>query len=198
LTLAAEEHSGYVVARDTAGIEEDVDTGAELLRTAVGAEDIVERRGRIFTVRLVAVGICAVLQEPLNRYGLDGLARGEDDREIAVPLRVYVRAVGEKELHHGDAMTEQRGAHQWTVIALMLVGPVFDHPPRYCQPFGSGRLPGHATFGYPSERAVFGVAQRSAMQRWVARHKTLHSFDVVAVDGLLEFADLFRGIPRDP
>src|ERR1700726_2675788 len=77
-------------------------------------------------------------------------------------------------------------------MALMHVRSVLDHPLGDGQSLRPGRLPGNATFRHPGERTVFGIAQRSTMERWVARHKSFHLFEVVGVDGLLEFADFLE------
>ncbi len=48
--------------------------------------------------------------------------------------------------------------------------------------------------GYPRERAVFVVAQRSAVQRWVAGHESLDALQVVGIDGVLELTELLERI----
>ena len=68
-----------------------------------------------------------------------------------------------------------------------------DHPFRHRQSHRTWRLPGNAAFGNPRERPIFSVAQRSSVQRRVARHHRLDTNDVVGVDSLLELADLLEG-----
>ena len=43
----------------------------------------------------------------------------------------------------------------------------------------AGRLPRHAAFGDPRERAVLAVAERSAVEFRIARHQGLDALEVV-------------------
>src|ERR1700681_2598439 len=97
-------HRWDIIFSDAAGVEQDIDAGTELRRTAIRANDIVERGAWILAIGFVAIWMCAMVQEPLDGRRLDRFAGREDDREIAVPLRVYVGAVGDQKLHHRNAM----------------------------------------------------------------------------------------------
>src|SRR5437899_8297116 len=102
--------------------------------------------------------------------------------------------MSQEEFHHRNAMTKERSTHQRPVASLMHVRSVFEHPLRDGQPLCTWRLPWDATFGDPGERAVFVIAERSAMQRRIMRHEGFDARGVVGIDGLLELSDHFERI----
>jgi hypothetical protein len=135
------------------------------------------------------VGVRAVVEQPFQGPGRQALAGGADDGVVPAPEGVHVGAVGDEQLHHGDAHVGQRRPHEWPVAALMHVGPVLDHPPRHREPRFTGGHPRHAAFGDPRQRPILAVTQRRAMELRVASHHLLDPLEVVRVDRLLELPD---------
>ena len=101
---AAEERqdAGNVVARAGSGGQEDLDAGGEALGVArVSLDDVVEGGAGIFGV--AAVGVGAVIEEPLERFRFEILARSEENGEPAPAQPVDVGAVTDQKLHHRNA-----------------------------------------------------------------------------------------------
>src|SRR5580693_2006057 len=89
-------------------------------------------------------------------------------------------------------MTEQCSSHQWAIATLVYVGTVIDHPLCDRESCRTRRLPWHAAFGNPGQRAVLVVAKRSAVQGRVTSHESLDALEIVGVDGVLEVAELLE------
>jgi hypothetical protein len=122
-----------------AGFEKEVDAEGEFRGARVRADEVIERRSS--PVRLGAVRVCPVVQEPLEGDRIHRLASREEDRKIAVPLGVHVRAARNKKLHHCDAVAVERSPHQRPVAALVHVRSILDHPLRH----GPSRSRNHIT-----------------------------------------------------
>ena len=179
------QHRRHVVLRRATCLDEKVHALPELRRTAIRADNVVQCAAGVLADLARAVGIRSVLQQPLDGRRLHRFAWCKNNWEVSVPLGVHIRSVGHKQLHHGDAKSHQRGAHQRAVTALMNVRAVRDHPLRHREPGGARRLPRYAAFRDPRERTIFVVAKRSAMQRGIARHQVFNFRQVVRINGQL-------------
>ncbi len=98
-----------VVARDAAGIEQQIDAHSKLGRTNIGSDEVIESGDAPSGLRTVR--ICAVIEQPLKSEGRYCFTGGEEDWKVAIPFGVDIGAVGDKELHHGDALAVKRCAH---------------------------------------------------------------------------------------
>jgi hypothetical protein len=130
-----------------------------------------------------------MLEQPFQGPGRKGLAGSADDGVVPIPQGVHVGAVGDQQLHHGNAHVGQRCTHERPVAPLMHVGPVLDHPPCHRESCFAGCLTRHAAFSNPRQRPILAIAERGAMKLRVAGHHLLDPFEVIRVDGLLELPD---------
>lgn len=133
-----------------------------------------------------------MIQPPLQCTRLKRLTWRENNRIISVPFRIHICPVGGQQLLPRNPRAHQRGTHQRPVAALAHIRSVVDHPLGHCQPRRSRRLPRYPALGDPSERAVFLVAKRSAMQLGILRHQGFHETKIVRVDGQLQFGCFMR------
>ena len=175
------EDSGNIVARARAVLEEQVNASFQAGGGArIGPDEVVQ------SVADGGVGVRAVIEQPFKGGRIHALAWGKDDGEARVPQRVDVRAVGEEEVHHRDAIFVESGAHEGSVATLVDVRSVLDHPSGDGQAGWCGRLKRDAAFRGPGEGAVVAIAHGGLVERRVGRHEGLDAIEIVRVDGLLE------------
>ena len=134
-----------------------------------------------------------MVEQPFQGPGRQRLAGGANDGIVPMPKGIHVGAVGDQQLHHGNAHVGQGRTHERPVASLMHVRSVLDHPPRQRESCFTGGLPWHAAFGKPRQRPILAVTKRGAMELRVASHHLLDPLEVVGVDGLLELPDRLQG-----
>ncbi len=106
------EYAGNVVARVGSGAQKHLDAGSELLGVArVGLNGVVEGGPRISWV--AAIGVSAVIEEPLERFRFEILTRCEENREPAES--VDVGSVMYQKFHHRNA-ARLGNSHQRRVV----------------------------------------------------------------------------------
>src|SRR5277367_3699637 len=81
----------HVVLRNSARLDKNVHALAKLRRTSIRADHIIQRSPTILAAFAHRIRISSALQKPFNRLRLNSLARCENNREISVPFRVYIR-----------------------------------------------------------------------------------------------------------
>ncbi len=138
------------------------------------------------------IGIRAVFEQPAKRHGIDGLTGRKDDGKVPGPFSVDVGAVAHQQFHHGDAVVDERRAHERPVAALVNIGAVFEHPARHRESRSAGRFPGNPAFRDPGERSVFSIADWRAMQLGIRGHHRDDALEIIRVDCLFERADFFQ------
>src|SRR3954468_8169942 len=97
-----------------------------------------------------AIGICAMLQQPVESDWIERLAGSEHDWVDVMPDGIHVGPVSDEQFHHGCARTMETGTHERRIASFVNVAAVVEKPLCYSEP-GFGRFIGPATFSDPRQ-----------------------------------------------